>query len=466
MCTTGYAIIGAGPTGLGAGYRLRELGENYFQIFEAGSQVGGLSGSYVDETGFTWDVGGHVLFSHYDYFDSVMDKALGADGWLHHQREAWIWVRDRFIPYPFQNNIRYLPREDLWICLSELIRAHKESRASTPDNFREWILRNFGRGIADIFLFPYNVKVWAYPPEELSWQWIGERVSVVDLERVIHNVLFQEDDISWGPNNTFRFPLRGGTGAIWQGVADMIGNDFIRLNSAVVKVEANSKTITLSNGDNLCFKKLLSTMPLNVLCTLVADMPQSLKDSAKRLKHSACHIVGIGLIGNPKAELTSKCWMYFPEDNCPFYRATVFSNYSPNNVPQHAQHWSLMTEISESSIKSVNHKSVIEDTIQGLINAKLVESRESIVSVWSHFVPYAYPIPTVSRDTILREIQTWLERHDIFSRGRFGGWKYETGNQDHSLMQGVEWANRMVLDLPELTYPFPQTANSNWGRFQ
>ena len=29
-----------------------------------------------------------------------------------------------------------------------------------------------------------------------------------------------------------------------------------------------------------------------------------------------------------------KCWLYFPEDDCPFYRATVFSNYSPYNCPQ------------------------------------------------------------------------------------------------------------------------------------
>lgn len=29
----------------------------------------------------------------------------------------------------------------------------------------------------------------------------------------------------------------------------------------------------------------------------------------------------------------SKCWLYFPEDNCPFYRATVFSNYAQANCP-------------------------------------------------------------------------------------------------------------------------------------
>src|SRR5690606_23748375 len=64
-------IIGAGPTGLAAGYRLRELGHTNFRIFEASDHVGGLASSEVSANGFTYDIGGHVLFSHYEYFDRL-----------------------------------------------------------------------------------------------------------------------------------------------------------------------------------------------------------------------------------------------------------------------------------------------------------------------------------------------------------------------------------------------------------
>ena len=81
-------IIGAGPTGLGAAWRLNELGHANWLLLEQGTEAGGLSASVVDDKGFTWDLGGHVQFSHYDYFDRLMDDLLGPDGWLSHERES------------------------------------------------------------------------------------------------------------------------------------------------------------------------------------------------------------------------------------------------------------------------------------------------------------------------------------------------------------------------------------------
>jgi hypothetical protein len=54
-----------------------------------------------------------------------MMKALGEDGWLTHQRESWVWIEDRFVPYPFQNNIKYLSKETMWKCLEGLIKLYK-----------------------------------------------------------------------------------------------------------------------------------------------------------------------------------------------------------------------------------------------------------------------------------------------------------------------------------------------------
>ena len=152
-------ILGAGPTGLGAAWRLHERGHAKWALYEAASHAGGLSSSVIDPHGFTWDLGGHVLFSHYKYFDDVMDRALG-DAWVEHAREAWVWMRDRWIPYPFQNNIWRLPEAELEACVDGLKALQQIDASAPPATFREWLLRRFGQGICDAFLFPYNRKVW------------------------------------------------------------------------------------------------------------------------------------------------------------------------------------------------------------------------------------------------------------------------------------------------------------------
>jgi len=450
------AIIGAGPTGLGAAHRLRELGISNFTIFEKESHAGGLASSYVDRAGFTWDIGGHVQFSHYDYFDRLMDQLLG-DEWLHHQREAWVWMRERFIPYPFQNNIHNLPPDEMRECLRGLIACVRDGADGPPANFEEWIHRSFGAGIARHFMLPYNFKVWAYPPRELAYQWIGERVAQVDLERIVFNILERRDDTSWGPNNTFRFPLHGGTGEIWKRLAASLPAGAIELEKSVARVDTRRKRIRFTDGSTEDFDILISTMPVDGL-VLLSDL-EELKPAASRLCRSATHVIGVGVKGAPGPHLKTKCWMYFPEEQAPFYRVTVFSNYSPHNVPDIRRYWSLMAEVSESPVKPVECAKVVEQTVAGMVAARLIEKTADVVSTWHFRAAHGYPTPSLGRDAALGELLPALERYGIFSRGRFGAWKYEVSNQDHSLMQGVELVNRLAHEGEEITLNYPNQAN-------
>jgi protoporphyrinogen oxidase len=438
-------IIGAGPTGLGAAWRLHERGHTNWILYEAGQEAGGLASSVVDPQGFTWDLGGHVLFSHYPYFDDVMRQALG-DAWVEHQREAWVWMRDRWIPYPFQNNIWRLPEAELQACI-EGLEALQGRTHSKPRTFRDWLLASFGAGICDSFLLPYNKKVWAYDPARLNVEWMGERVATVDLARIRENIRLQRDDVSWGPNSTFRFPLRGGTGAIWRSLADRLPPQ-MTMNQRVVRVDAKARRVTLNNGDVAQYDTLISTMPLDVLLQVVADRPEP-KVLASAFTHSSSHIVGIGLQGSVPPDLTTKCWIYFPEPHVPFYRATVFSNYSPNNAP--AGHWSMMAEVSESPDKPVNVDTLVDDVIEAMRGCHFLEGSQ-IVSRWHRRLEHGYPTPWVGRDPILAEADRALRGDRIFSRGRFGAWKYEVSNQDHSFMQGVEAVDHILTGAEERTY--------------
>jgi protoporphyrinogen oxidase len=451
-------ILGGGPAGLGAAWRLNELGHSDWHLLEANDYAGGLASSFRDEKGFFWDIGGHVQFSHYDYFDELMHKLIPKEEWLTHQRESWVWVRERFVPYPFQNNIRRLPREDLANCLNGLLELYRNG-SHKPKNFKEWILATFGTGIADVFLLPYNFKVWGYPAEQMHHGWVGERVAVTDLSRVLSNLVFEKDDVSWGPNSVFHFPKHGGSGAIWSACAARLPQDRMHLGHRVKSVEPRTHRVETEDGRTWTYDALVSTVPLTDLLRL-SKRDQFSDVAARGLKYSSSNIVGIGLKGRPPEHLKTKCWMYFPEDNCPFYRVTVFSNYSPYNVPDIENTWSLMTETSESECKPVNRRELARETIQGLLNTRLISSENDVVSTWTYRARYGYPTPGLHRDEALAQILPEFEADDIYSRGRFGAWKYEVSNQDHSFMQGLEIIERLVGDKPEITFCDPHYANS------
>lgn len=485
-------IIGTGPTGLGAGYRLKELGYTNFVLYERNAYIGGLSHSFVDPKGFTWDIGGHVMFSHYTYYDQCFEKLMGKEFTLNN-RESWVRMFDTWVPYPFQNNVRYLPKQAAFECIAGLVKAQngkgKVASAAAARNFGEFIDAVFGEGIAQHFMRPYNYKVWAYEPERMNKHWIGERVAVIDVERALKNVILGTDDFGWGPNNQFKFPMKGGTGEFYRRFGPELGmirgkdedplsdregpHSFIKLNKQVKNIDVDAKVVSFTDGTTDRYDVLISTMPLDVLCGKVTESRShgvtesggasldAIRECASRLLHSSGYMVGIGLKSRTVGGGTpdTKSWMYFPESNCPFYRVTYLSNYSPFMTPDKDNYYSLLCEVSESDAKKTpgqfgkNPDAVIEDCIRGLENAGLLNpgERANIVSRWCYYADYSYPTPSVERDDILSEVIPWLEARGIYSRGRFGMWKYEVANTDHSLMQGVELVNRLLLGEAETT---------------
>lgn len=449
-------IIGAGPCGLGAARRLQELGYDNFSLYEKNDFVGGLSASFADSQGFTWDIGGHVLFSHYDYYDRLMQELIPPESWVAHERESWIWMRDRFIPYPLQYNIGRLPQRDMLECLAGLMQCSSNTSFDFDrSTFLDWIMHSFGDGLARHFMIPYNKKVWAYPPEMLDAHWIGERVAVPDIRRIMDTIIAGRDDCAWGPNNTFSFPLHGGTGAIWNELAARLPAEKLHTGFDLQAWDSRKKILFFENGDEQTYDFLISTMPVDQL--LMADRAEPPRERPPFIS-SATNIIGIGLRGTPPEKLKTKCWMYFPEDDNPFYRVTVFSNYSPNNVPG-AGYWSLMGEVSESPLKPVDADRLLDEALQGFRNTGLIEDADAIVTTWTHRAAVAYPTPFFGRDALLNRWLDHLKRLDVYSRGRFGAWKYEVANMDHAVMQGVEAVENILFGTPELTLQAPGLIN-------
>lgn len=441
-------IIGAGPTGLGAAYLLKNLDYDNFTVYERNNYVGGLCASFRDKQGFTWNLGGHVLFPQHDYFEDVLNSLFGNE-LLEKIRDAWIFTGNKWIPYPFQDNVGYLLPRDKMACIVSMINARIISsllRKESTD-FKKWVLNTFGSKMAHYFLLPYNFKVWAHPLEEMDKGWVTGRIKNPRIRCVLANLINGKPEAPWGPNSKFKFPLFGAVGEVFDRAASFF-NENILLNSEISGINPRRKEVYLTNGRKDNYDVLINTSALDSLLKALTECDKQMLSASESLRHNSMFVVGLGI--KKKKRENSKSWVYFPEKRVPFFRMTFLSNYSPYMTPDDEEYCSLLCEIAYSEHKKEKKDEAVENTIRALIDCNILDDdREHIVSTFLSEIEHAYPIPTRGRDEALREIQPKLEQMDIYSRGRFGAWKYEIGNMDHSFMQGVEVADRIVRNHKE-----------------
>ena len=143
----------------------------------------------------------------------------------------------------------------------------------------------------------------------MQCEWLGERVAAPNLKAVTTNVILQRTAGNWGPNATFRFPARGGTGGIWIAVANTLPKEKKRFGKSgrVRKVDANNKTVVLEDGTSIAYQRLISTMGVDALVEQMDD--KDLIDLSKGLFYSSTHVVGVGIRGERPERIGDKCWV-------------------------------------------------------------------------------------------------------------------------------------------------------------
>jgi protoporphyrinogen oxidase len=143
----------------------------------------------------------------------------------------------------------------------------------------------------------------------MQCQWLGERVAAPDVKRVVSNTILGKTAGNWGPNATFRFPARDGTGGIWIAVAKTLPKEKTRFgkHGQVSKVDADAKKVTLADGTVVSYHKLISTMAVDALVESMGD--KQLVDLSKGLFYSSTHVIGVGIRGERPERIGDKCWV-------------------------------------------------------------------------------------------------------------------------------------------------------------
>lgn len=80
--------------------------------------------------------------------------------------------------------------------------------------------------------------------------WLGERVAAPDVKLLTRNAILNKIAGNWGPNATFKFPARDGTGGIWKAVSKTLPKEkqLYGPGNAVVKIDTEKKIAKLQDG--------------------------------------------------------------------------------------------------------------------------------------------------------------------------------------------------------------------------
>lgn len=421
-------VLGAGPTGLGAAWRLHERGDTDWLMVERQDRAGGAATSVTDGHGFTWDLGGHVIHSHYPYFDQVLAECV--QEWTYPVRNGAVWMNGSMVPQPVQQHLSSLPATIAQRVMTEL-RTPVDYDAG---DLHTWFLQTFGPTLTKAFFEPFNTKMWAHPPRLLTHEWTslrsGSDESNVPLPRLT--------PLAPRPVTPFPYPAHG-SGSMWSDIAGRLPPSHQQYLNGMVSIDLNGRSVCLDDGTEVTYDNLVSTIPLNHMLRQLGD-----DSTADLLLHSSVAVVGLGYNGTPPPLLADKSWVYQPDPSVPFHRATVLSNYSP--IMAGPGRWSLLLETGTSPHRPIDRDSLLEECRGAL---KQWGVHDNPVSVWQRFVPLGYPVPFVGRDAILRRTLSTLEANNVYSRGRFGGWRYESCNQDYSFMQGVQAVDHCLDGQPE-----------------
>ncbi len=384
-------IAGAGPAGLTAALELLRRSDVIPIVFEADSQVGGISKT-VNHRGNRMDLGGHRFFSKSDWVMRWWQEILPvADGqadaakalrisYQQHSRDllpavfgpassdavmlvrrrlSRIFHRRRFFDYPLKLNASTLKNmglvETLRIGLSygQAQLMHRSPETSLEDFF----VNRFGERLYRTFFKDYTEKVWGVPCQEISAEWGAQRIKGLSVAKAIAHAVASPfrsaADTSQKQSETslierFLYPKLG-PGQMWEEVTRQValrgGN--VQLRHRVVGLERQGLEITAvmvreeTTGSvrRVPCDFFISTMPVRDLTAMLEPEDARVIRIADRLPYRDFMTAGLLLRKmnttgartdrRPGNGMPPDNWIYIQEPDVKIGRLQVFNNWSP-----------------------------------------------------------------------------------------------------------------------------------------
>ena len=443
-------ILGGGLTGLSAGCVLSRSGHG-LKVLEADSTVGGLSKT-ISHNGFRFDLGGHRFFTVDERLNDFV-KGLMGDELVTVQRSSRIFMKDRLFDYPLRPANAFFglgPATSLKIFFDYALEKGKDLLydRKEPVSLEDWVIRNFGRKMFDIYFKVYSEKVWGIDCSRISAEWVDRRINGLSLATTIKNAIFRAGGRKIPTLvDEFLYPKLG-IGRL----SDRLREEIDRTNEVlpgtrVTRIDHREGQIigvgAVSAGEEIYFESdnIISTLPLtHVVRMLRPAPPDHIIEAASRLRFRDLVVVAVML---DKSRVTDQTWIYIPEKSIPFGRIHEPTNWSLNMAPE----GKTLLVIEYFSFKgdqvwNSSDDELVRTTVDSLERLGFAGRRDVCDSTVVR-VPKAYPLFEVGYNELCNEIYDYLAGFEnIHLAGRSGMFRYY--NMDHALESGMRAAEAVI----------------------
>lgn len=428
-------VLGAGPAGLGAAWRLAARSQFDVTVVERNQSVGGNAGGFELE-GIPVDFGSHRLHpSCSPQILSDIREMLGPDLLLR-PRHGRIKLRGRWIHFPLKplDLLLGLPPSFAFGVFGDVARKLASRSPTDGATFAGVLEAGLGRTICRDFYFPYARKIWGVEPDDLDPVQARRRVSAGSLGKMAKKVLNTFPGARSPYAGRFFYPRRGFAqishayhrACIAQGVD-------VRLGAAISSIETSSsrvQTVTLDDGRTcLDARAVLSTIPLPALVQLLKPLaPADVLSSARALEYRSMLLIYLVLETDRFTEFDAH---YFPGREIAITRLSEPKNYSLCDRPGVTVLCAELPCTRQSEAWNASDDDLAASVRRDLETAGLpvrCPVRRSVV----RRLAQAYPIYTRHYREHFDRLDHWLESVDgLMTLGRQGLFAHD--NTHHTL---------------------------------
>lgn len=428
-------ILGGGLTGVTLARLLHQQGEEV-TVLEAEPVIGGLCRSRA-ENGFTFDTGGsHIIFSRDTEVLQFMLDVLNENR-DNRSRNTKILYRDILVKYPFENGLASLPKDDLFFCINEFIKTcikAEKGEIPSPANFRDWIYATFGRGIAELYMVPYNEKIWNFPSELMSAHWVEGRVPRPPVEDVIKSAIGIETE-GYTHQSVFSYPVEGGIEALVTSMARGL-EDSILTAFPVRNLDFKDGQWTAGDGKRtVSGDRLISTIPLQHLVRCLDDVPDTVRDAVDGLRYNSVACVQVGIRGT----VPDISWLYIPGiEQSLANRISFPSNFSTRVAPE--GHAAILAEITYNegdAVSRMTDADLIGHVLDSIARMGFISPGQVVYTAVDRH-KFAYVVYDLAYLENIRVIREYFQARGITLVGRFSQFEYL--NMDGCIRQAMECA--------------------------